>query len=253
MPEGPNIRMWVRKINAYLNAGYVGTCTVARSMQSAGLTCEDDVALLRVWSLGKNMFFDLDNGLTIHFHMMMSRDALALTDSYKTPPSCEFFSIEFIHTSDQGGEEAISPLYLCGYKGTAVPSAQAHLCTREQLDGKLSKLGVDIMDPKFGEFVLPLMVKSKASVSNFLMDQSKCCGVGNILRSEVMHLANLPPNSSMKDLDDQSRKKLTEAIQQAANEMLRGDTPRVYKQKECEGRTVHTSDVNGRTLYSVYQ
>src|SRR5213083_2243267 len=64
----------------------------------------------------------------------------------------------------------------------------------ETLEHVLAILGSDpLLSPPTGEFLAALASGARASVKNFLLDQRRLAGIGNIYASEILHRAGVEP------------------------------------------------------------
>lgn len=80
----------------------------------------------------------------------------------------------------------------------------------------LQRLGPDVLDPALdaGRVAARLAERRFAgrSLTALLLDQGFLAGMGNYLRSEVLHQAGIAPQRRPRDLDDAERERLAEAL-----------------------------------------
>ncbi len=86
------------------------------------------------------------------------------------------------------------------------------LTNEEQLDKKLSQIGVDIMDPltTFEQFRIAIRRPALASkeIGTAIMNQKYIAGIGNYLRADALWLSQISPFRKVKDISDQELARL---------------------------------------------
>ena len=83
--------------------------------------------------------------------------------------------------------------------------------TRKELDKKLNKLGLDLMDinTKFEDFYNIIVGKrANSKIAEALLEQRYFCGIGNYCRSEALYLSKINPCKKVKDLSVDELKNL---------------------------------------------
>lgn len=97
---------------------------------------------------------------------------------------------------------------------------------------KLKSLGWDsLQNPKVPPEIIPqLRNKNHKTIAEILMDQKIFAGVGNYIRSEVLYLTSIHPNTIIRNLSDNQLAALCENIISVANEayLAGGATIRTY-------------------------
>lgn len=141
----------------------------------------------------------------------------------------------------------------------------------------LARLGPDVLDP--GTDVARVLAQLDdprhrgRSLGTLLLDQGFLAGMGNYLRSEVLFEASLPPRLRPRELDDQQRRHLANALLDVPRRSyatrgisptagMRGDyltdTPQAFRMRvfgrageRCErcGQILERREVAGRRLY----
>ena len=87
-------------------------------------------------------------------------------------------------------------------------------------EGSTGHLGPDLCgpDPELGEAVRRFdLLDPTAPAVDALLDQRVCCGVGNVYKSEVLHLHRIHPGTPIAAIDDATRR----AIVDTAHRLLR--------------------------------
>jgi formamidopyrimidine-DNA glycosylase len=148
--------------------------------------------------------------------------------------------------------------------------------TEEELDQRLSKIGFDLLEASLHHGQIPdeqwlsfFNRKSKKKICVFLLEQDKIAGIGNYLRSEILHQAKINPHRSVSSLSDQELLLLRDATQDVIVRAYRSNgltikdyidpegekgtfTCLVYgKQVDEQGRKVITEKVSGRSIWYV--
>lgn len=82
---------------------------------------------------------------------------------------------------------------------------------QEDTNTKLKKLGPDLLMEQINfQNYLSILNKCKQTwqVCQFLMDQSKFCGIGNYLKADVLYLCKIRPDRLLQNLSDQDKHNL---------------------------------------------
>jgi len=143
---------------------------------------------------GKHVLFDLDGGHTLITHLRMSGRFMLLPPERENP--------KFTHA-----------VFYLDDETRLVFQDQRHFGlmkiveTRDLHDSKeLKKLAPEPFSDEFSlKYFRDRLKTSKRSIKEFLLDQTKVCGLGNIYASEALFLANINPQ---KIADKLSIKKL---------------------------------------------
>ena len=80
----------------------------------------------------------------------------------------------------------------------------------------ISKLGIDVLHKKSTQKALFQQLSERKfqrrELGLLLLDQKFVAGIGNYLRSEILHIANLHPDTKLADLTEEKRKELSGVI-----------------------------------------
>jgi formamidopyrimidine-DNA glycosylase len=168
--------------------------------------------ILKVARRGKNILVGLDNGFTLLTHLRMSGRFMHLSGEHEDPK----FAHAIFHFDD--GSRLIF-------------DDQRHFGLMKLLrsdavgsDASVMKLAPEPFSDEFcPEFLQQRLSGSGRSLKEFLLDQSKVCGLGNIYASEVMFLTGLSPRrrarnvprSKLRSLHQNIRSVLQAAIDEA--------------------------------------
>ena len=190
MPEGPEIRISADRIAKVLEGERIQqVCLEPPALRpfKASLT---SATVTRVDTHGKAMLTRFDNGLTLYSHNQLygrwyvcprgetPRTRRSLRVALHTAThSALLYSATDIAVLDQAGVES-------------------HVFLR--------RLGPDILDPKLtGKRVAARLLETRfrrRSLASLYLDQSFIAGIGNYLRSEILHLAGLAYRRRPSDL-----------------------------------------------------
>jgi endonuclease-8 len=202
MPEGPEIR---RSADAIARA-LVGQpitrieyrvprlARKARALKGAHVT--------RVYSRGKALLIEFDNGLTHYSHNQLYGE----WEVNEGPPDPE----------DRRAVRVI----------IATPSHSAILFSATQIDllptseverhPYIAALGPDVLDASTTAAVMRRQLEDKRFrgrlLGSLLLDQRFAAGLGNYLRSDILFAAGIRASVRPQDLDDDARKRLARAI-----------------------------------------
>ncbi len=86
--------------------------------------------------------------------------------------------------------------------------------SRAELDHKLNKLGIDMLDPSttYSLFYEALSHTSEKPIGNALMNQTYISGIGNYLRADALWLAKVDPFTKVGDLTPTQCKRIYHAL-----------------------------------------
>jgi len=133
--------------------------------------------------IGKYLLFELDQGLTLLSHLGMSGRWLFHADEVPKPLPHEHIRITFadgtILRFDDPRRFGLARVVATG---------------RLSRDPALAVLGPDpVSQPPTGEWLRATAHRARISVKEFLLDQKRLAGIGNIYASEILHRARVHP------------------------------------------------------------
>jgi formamidopyrimidine-DNA glycosylase len=132
---------------------------------------------------GKFLLIDLDADLTLLSHLGMSGRWLF----ERQPPGEPLDHVHVVLTFADGTALRFQDPRRFGM-------ARVVERARLELDRSLAGLGPDpIADPPTGPRLFALSRGARVSVKNFLLDQRRIAGIGNIYASEILHRAGIDP------------------------------------------------------------
>ena len=207
MPELPEVELISRSLNTIVKGRTIATAELLRQRLAPDITPADFADSLGrstinfVGRRGKHILFDLTNGKTLIVHLRMSGRFSLLQAETESP---KFTHAVFHLENDE----------------RLVFDDQRHfglmkvVATNELHEAKeLKKLAPEPFSDEFSIGYLTNAVKSsKRSLKEFLLDQTKVCGLGNIYAAEAMFAAGLDPAKRADKLSKPSILRLHESI-----------------------------------------
>ena len=231
MPELPEVET-VRRL---LESSVVGR--VVRSASLSGLALREPVArslprrlagrrIARVRRHGKYLLIDLDSDLTLLSHLGMS----GKWTFHTAPPAAEPKHVHARVAFEDGAALWFEDPRRFGLL-RLVPTA------RLARDPALRDLGPDpIAAPPAPEGLLELARGARVSIKNFLLDQRRLAGIGNIYASEILFRANVDPRRAAGWLREPEWRAVAREIASVLGESIRrmGTTFSMYRNPRGE-------------------
>ncbi len=188
MPELPEVELVVRSLNSLVKGEKISEAILIREKLAPDTSPREFAILVTNSTInfahrrGKHILIDLDNGKTIIVHLRMSGRFMLLPLEIEEP--------KFSHA-----------IFLLGDDKKLIFQDQRHfgfmrIVKTSELAGvkELKKLAPEPFSNEFSAGYLRKTLKaSKKSLKEFLLDQTKVCGLGNIYAAEAMFLARLNP------------------------------------------------------------
>lgn len=188
MPELPEVEHVTKELQKIVAGKRIETAELLRQRLSPDTTPKAFAKKLSAATInfvhrrGKHILLDLDNGRTLIVHLRMSGRFMLLSPDDENP--------KFTH----------AVLYLDD-NTRLVFQDQRHFGLMKIVDTKklfeakeLSKLAPEPFSEEFtADYLAAKMKSSKRVLKEFLLDQTKVCGVGNIYASEAMYLSGINP------------------------------------------------------------
>ena len=195
MPELPEVEFVSRALNARISGRRVRTAELLRARLAPETSADkfaDSLAYARinfVHRRGKNILFDLDNGNTLLAHLRMSGRFMYLSNGDEDPK----FTHALLHFDD-GTRLVFDDQRHFGLM-KVLRSGEMHL------DRSMSSLAPEPFSEEFCvDYLLARLRGSNRSLKEFLLDQTKVCGLGNIYASEAMFRAGVSPRRRARNV-----------------------------------------------------
>ncbi len=207
MPELPEVELISRSLNTLVAGRQIQEAILLRErLAPASLPADFARDLLHstvisVGRRGKHILIHLDNGRTLIVHLRMSGRFSLLTDEDDDP--------KFTHAKFRlaDGDRLVfdDPRHF---------GLMKIVKTRELNDAKeLAKLAPEPFSDDFSlQYFRKTLAGSKRSLKEFLLDQTKVCGLGNIYAAEAMFAAGVDPRVPANRLSAKRSARLFECI-----------------------------------------
>ena len=166
-------------------------------------------AIASVSRRGKHILLELKNGNTLIVHLRMSGRFHLLTPDDEDPK----FSHAIFYFGD--GERLVFQDQRHFALMKIVKTDQLH-ATKE-----LAKLAPEPFSDDFSvEYLRSVLARSSRPIKEFLLDQTKVCGVGNIYASETLFLSGISPRKKAKSIRGRSVEKLQQNVRVVLHEAI---------------------------------
>jgi formamidopyrimidine-DNA glycosylase len=189
MPELPEVELVTRFLDRLVRGRRIESAVLVRERLAPHTSPRVFAKLIAggvitcVHRRGKHILFDLDNGRTLLTHLRMSGRFMLLHDEVDLP--------KFTHAIfrlDTGDKLVFQDQRHFGFMRVAMTADVPEL-------PEIKKLAPEPFSEGFSTDYLQTSLKRSArTLKEFLLDQSRVCGLGNIYASEAMFLAGVHPS-----------------------------------------------------------
>lgn len=207
MPELPEVELISRSLNSLVNGRTIASAELFRARLAPDHLPADFADILRgttinfVHRRGKHILFDLSGDKTLIVHLRMSGRFSLLTANRENPK----FTHAIFYFEDENRLVFDDQRHFGLMKIVDTNTLQE---TRE-----LKKLAPEPFSDEFSPTYFKTALKSsKRSLKEFLLDQTKVCGLGNIYACEAMFAAKVNPRKRADRLPKKSIMRLHESI-----------------------------------------
>lgn len=215
MPELPEVEYVARALNKAVSGRRIASSELLRARLAPDSPASDFSERLRecrinfVHRRGKNILFDLDNGRTLLTHLRMSGRFMLLAPDDEDP--------KFTHA-----------VFHLDRNERLVFQDQRHFGKMKVLDSSrladdasIGKLAPEPFSDDFSvDYLRESLSRSGRSLKEFLLDQTKVCGLGNIYAAEVMFRSRLSPRRKALNVPRSRVPLLWESIRSVLNDAL---------------------------------
>jgi formamidopyrimidine-DNA glycosylase len=215
MPELPEVELVTRFLNGLLTDRTIENATLLRQRlapDSTPAAFADAISGTRinfVHRRGKHILFDLDNGFTLLSHLRMSGRFMLLPAESELP--------KFTHAIfelDRDEKLVFEDQRHFGFMRVAATNRLFEL-------PEIKKLAPEPFSDEFTPEYFSVGVKaSRRALKQFLLDQSRVCGLGNIYAAEAMFRAGIHPSARTDKLSKPRIFKLYTSIRQILEEAI---------------------------------
>ncbi len=215
MPELPEVETVAAQLRKLITGSRIATASLLRQRLAPHTSPEEFHDLLagsvisRIQRRGKYILIDLDNDRTLMVHLRMSGRFMLLAEEDDEP--------KFTHARFQlaGGKKLLFQDqrhfgFMRIVENTAVHSGP-----------EISKLAPEPFSDEFSaEYLHSTAKRSARPIKEFLLDQTKVCGVGNIYASESLFLSGIDPRKRANKLTKPKALQLRDDIRGVLGETL---------------------------------
>ena len=222
MPELPEVEHFVRALRPFV----VGRRILAAELRLKRIA--PDVSrpafdrqlrnslITAVGRRGKYILFELESGRVLTTHLRMTGKFVSLTTDDKLPP----YAHVVFHLDDE------RRLVFCDMRQFG---RMRLVVNRERLPKELLALAPEPLSDDFTEeYFLETLSRSRRSLKQLLLDQTRILGLGNIYAVEALFLAGVNPMKAAQRLSKPRARKLYRAIREVLREAIdAGSTLRI--------------------------
>jgi formamidopyrimidine-DNA glycosylase len=230
MPELPEVELIARSLHALVSGRTILNAEMLRQRLAPGTAQCDFPKVLsgsKIKSIGrrgKHILFNLDNGATLIAHLRMSGRFSLLTNEAENPK----FTHAVFHLD--GGDRLVFDDQR--HFGLMKIVETARLGETKEL----RKLAPEPFSDEFSVDYLRTATRgSKRSLKEFLIDQTKVCGLGNIYACEAMFAAGVSPRRPANKLTMPSVERLHAGIRAVLDEAISHASTQPVDPRDLEG------------------
>lgn len=237
MPELPEVELISRSLNSLVKGRHVVSAKLFRERLAPDASPRQFSKLLGgldinfVHRRGKHILFDLSREKTLIVHLRMSGRFSILPEESENPK----FTHAVFHLDDETKLVFDDQRHFGLMKIVATDKLYAAK--------ELMKLAPEPFSDEFTvEYLHQTAKLTKRSLKEFLIDQTKVCGLGNIYACEAMFAAGLDPRKPANKLSKPKAEKLHQSIRSVLDEALSYAANRTIDPENLEGNYFSGSD-----------
>lgn len=215
MPELPEVELVAQSLHQLVSGKKIVTAELLRGRLAPEISPKNFAKGLKnstinfVKRRGKHILFDLDNQRTLIVHLRMTGRFMLLPVERKNP--------KFTHA-----------IFYLEDETRLIFQDQRHFgfmnlveTTKLNEAKELKKLAPEPFSDEFSiEYFLAKLKTSAKSLKEFLLDQTKVTGLGNIYAAEAMFLARVNPQISANEVSAVKAKRLHQFIKEVLQESI---------------------------------
>ena len=215
MPELPEVELVAKSLNNLISSRQIIVAELLRERLAPFNSPEEFAEKLKntrinfVHRRGKHILFDLDNGQTLIAHLRMSGRFMLLPIERENP--------KYTHAAFYFSDETRLVFQDQRHFGFMKIVETANLFEAKELKKLAPEPFSDEFNPKYFREILKT---SKKSLKEFLLDQTKVLGLGNIYASEAMFLAKVNPQILANEVTAKKANVLFEKIREVLAESI---------------------------------
>jgi formamidopyrimidine-DNA glycosylase len=215
MPELPEVELVARFLNKLVRGRRIEAAQLIRQRLAPDSSPRQFARSLKgavvngIGRRGKHVLFDLDNGWTLVTHLRMSGRFMFLTAETESP--------RFTHAIfelDGGDRLVFQDQRHFGFMRVAKTVDLQDL-------PEIKKLAPEPLSDEFSaEYFYRSLKRGDRRLKDFLLDQSRVCGLGNIYASEALFLAGIHPSKRSPTLSRPRAELLYRYIREVLREAI---------------------------------
>lgn len=216
MPELPEVELVAQALDKLVRNRRIVGAELLRERLAPDISPDDFAESLEgsqinfVGRRGKHILFDLDNGKTLIAHLRMTGRFMLLPATRELP--------KYAHAVFYFADETRLVFQDQRHFGLMKIVETARLSETKEI----KKLAPEPFSDEFSlKYFRAALKTSKRSLKEFLLDQTKVCGLGNIYASEAMFLARVNPQTSADKVSAKKADVLFEKIRAILDESIR--------------------------------
>lgn len=244
MPELPEVELISRSLHTIAKGRTIASAELLRERLAPDISPGDFSARLSSTTInfvhrrGKHILIDLTGYNTLIVHLRMSGRFSLLQAEADNPK----FTHAIFHLTS--GERLVFDDQRHFGLMKLVETTRLHEAK------ELNKLAPEPFSPDFSiEYLTKVVKGSKRSLKEFLLDQTKVCGLGNIYAAEAMFAAGLDPTKPADKLSKASIARLHESIIDVLNVAISHAGTREVDPENLEGSYFSGLDDAGWSVY----
>jgi formamidopyrimidine-DNA glycosylase len=215
MPELPEVELVVQSLNKLIAGRTIVAAELLRQRLAPFNPLPDFAERLAsskitgVMRRGKHILFDLDNGQTLIAHLRMSGRFMLLPIDRENP--------KYTHAAFYFADDARLVFQDQRHFGFMRVVETEKLPETKELKSLAPEPFSDAFNKSYFREILKT---SKRSLKEFLLDQTKVTGLGNIYASEAMFLARINPQTPANEVSAKKANDLFERIREVLRESI---------------------------------
>ena len=252
MPELPEVEAIIRKLRPHAVGATIARVDVLRPrtvypQKPAQLDAAKGRRIEAIERRGKNIIFRLSRNGALRVHLRMSGILRAIPDA-----RLHSHIVRVLFTLKDGSAIAFEDRRILG---------TVHFHLREELEGKLGKLGIEPLSRAFtAKYLIAAARRSVRPIKTFLMEQTIIAGLGNIYAAESLFAAKIHPAQRAKLVGESKLKALHAGILKVLRTAIR-DAVKTYNAPDRHegmhynvyGRRGEPCTVCGKTIKTIVQ
>ena len=244
MPELPEVELVAQSLNKLVSRRRIIAAELLRA-RLAPFNSEADFAerlsnseISSVRRRGKHILFDFDNGQTLIAHLRMSGRFMLLPETRENP--------KYTHAAFYFADDSRLVFQDQRHFGFMRVIETEKLHEVKELKSLAPEPFSDDFSPVYFREILKT---SRRSLKEFLLDQTKVTGLGNIYASEAMFLARINPQISASEVSARKANVLFEKIREVLRESIAHGSTLNVNPENIDGSYYGGGYTNGWRVY----